>query len=93
MNTPQEQTRDNIITFTKRYLDIESRKDVLKTDSKALKEEFAMEGVPTSIVIRCINNIKRNKKKTDSELFEEDAIMTWLSENKDIDDLITSMVK
>lgn len=92
MNTPQEQTRDNIVNFAKRYLEIESRKEALKADTKALKEEFSMEGVPTTVVIRCLNQIKRNKKKTDSELFEEDAITTWLSENKDIDDSISSLV-
>lgn len=92
MNTPQEQTRDNIVNFAKRYLEIESRKEALKADTKALKEEFSMEGVPTAVVIRCLNQIKRNKKKTDSELFEEDAITTWLSENKDIDDSISSLV-
>ena len=90
--SPQEEARNNIVEFAKRYLALEMQKQQLKQDTKSLKEDFASEGVPTSVVIRVINSLKRTKKKSETELFEEECIETWLSENKDVDDVISDLI-
>lgn len=87
-----EEARTNIENFTKRFLDLQKQKKALDEDIKALKEEFKEEGVPVSIVTAVINKIKRDKKKTDSERFEEDTIQEWLVSNSDIDNDIGELV-
>lgn len=84
--------RNNIEAFTERFLNLEKQKKTINEDIKALREEFNQEGVPTSVVIRCINNIKRIKKKTDSELFEEETIQEWLQSNQGISDSISDII-
>lgn len=84
--------KNNIQAFAERFLNLEKQKEDLKADVKALKDEFNQEGVPTSVVIQCINQIKRNKKKTDSEIFEEDSIREWLLQDKNINDSISDLL-
>lgn len=84
--------KDNIAAFAERFINLEKQKEVLKQDVKALKDEFNQEGVPTSVVIRCINQIKRMKKKSDSELSEEEAIQEWLLSNDTISDGISDLI-
>lgn len=87
-----EEARTNIVNFTKRFLDLQKQKKALDEDIKALKEEFKEEGVPVSIVTSVINKIKRDKKKNDSERFEEDTIQEWLESNADIDNDIGELI-
>jgi len=83
-----EQARDNIESFSKRYINLLQQKKTLDEDIKALKDEFKEEGVPVGIVTKVINKIKANKKKTDSEIFEEEKIQEWLEASETIDDEI-----
>ena len=53
-------------------------------DVKALKEEFSEEGVPVKIVTQAINQIKRQKKMSDGEIFELDSITEWLLASREI---------
>lgn len=87
-----EEARTNIENFTKRFLDLQKQKKAIDQDIKALKDEFKEEGVPVSIVTSVINKIKREKKKTDSERFEEDTIQEWLVSNADIDNDIGELI-
>jgi len=87
-----EEARTNIVNFTKRLLDLQKQKKAIDEDVKALKEEFKEEGVPVGIVSSVINKIKREKKKTDSERFEEDAIQEWLVSDADIDNVIGELI-
>lgn len=84
--------RNNIEAFQERFLNLEKQKKTLNEDIKALKEEFNQEGVPTQVVVRCINNIKRLKRKTDSEVFEEEAIQEWLQSSQGISDSISDVI-
>lgn len=84
--------RNNIEAFAERYLELERQKELLKEDTKALREEFNQEGVPTQVVIRCINEIKKLKKKTESELSEEEAIQEWLLSNEGISSSISALI-
>lgn len=85
-------SRDNIEKFTKRFLNLEHQKKVIAEDIKALKEEFKEEGVPVGIVCQVINQLKREKKKSDSELYEIDVIKEWLQGSTEIDDSIGELV-
>lgn len=81
-----EESRANIEEFSKRYIELLKQKKELDADIKALKEEFKEEGVPVSIVTKVLNTLKAKKKKTDSEIFEEQTIQEWLEENTEVDD-------
>lgn len=87
-----ETVKNNIQVFAERFLNLEKQKELIKQDVKALKDEFNQEGVPTAVVIQCINQIKKDKKKTDSELFEEEAIREWLMQNQGISDSISELL-
>lgn len=80
-----EEARQNIESFSKRYLELLMQKKALDSDIKALKQEFNEEGVPTGKVASALNKIKAEKKKSDAELFEEETIKEWLESNSDID--------
>lgn len=79
------EAQKNIEEYAKRYLNLLKEKDGLNDDIKALKQEYKEEGVPVQIVSSVINQIKREKKKTQSEIFEEETIKDWLLGNADID--------
>ena len=83
-----EEVRTNIENFTRRWLELLNQKRVIEHDMKVLKDEFKEEGVPVGIVTKVINKIKTEKKKSDSELFEEDKIKEWLAANPEIDNSI-----
>lgn len=83
-----ETARTNIENFAKRLLELQKQKKTIDIDIKALKEEFKEEGVPVGVVQKIINKIKAIKKKSDTEIFEEDTIQEWLESNPDIDDSI-----
>lgn len=87
-----EEARQNIEAFSKRFLDLLKQKKTIDQDIKSLKDEFKEEGVPVGIVTAVINQIKREKKKTDSERFEEDTIKEWLQSNADIDNDIGELM-
>lgn len=83
-----EEAKANIENFTKRYANLLQQKKELDADIKALKNEFKEEGVPVAVVTKVFNRIKANKKKTESQLFEEETIQEWLEANTEIDDQI-----
>ncbi len=87
-----EEARTNIEEFTKRFLNLQMQKKAIDQDIKALKEEFKEEGVPVGIVTSVINKIKAEKKKSDSEIFEEDTIKEWLQTNAEIDNEIGALI-
>lgn len=87
-----ESARANIESFTKRFLNLEKQKKIINEDIKALKEEFKEEGVPVGIVCQVINQIKRDKKKSDTEIFELEVIKEWLETNTEIDDEIGDLI-
>lgn len=79
------EAQKNIEEYAKRYLNLLKEMAGLNDDIKALKQEYKEEGVPVQIVSTVINRIKREKKKTQSEIFEEETIKDWLLGNTDID--------
>lgn len=87
-----EESRQNIEEFTKRYINLLKEKKQIDQDIKALKDEFKEEGVPVGIVTSVFNKIKAEKKKSDSEIFEEETIKEWLQANPDIDNEIGILI-
>lgn len=87
-----EESRQNIEEFTKRYINLLKEKKQIDQDIKALKDEFKEEGVPVGIVTSVFNKIKAEKKKSDSEIFEEETIKEWLQANPDIDNEIGMLI-
>lgn len=86
------EARANIESFAKRLLNLLKEKKSIDEDIKALKEEFKEEGVPVGIVTSVLNRIKAEKKKSDSEKFEEDTIKEWLEANTEIDNEIGILI-
>jgi len=87
-----EEARENIENFAKRFLNLLIDKKVIDQDIKALKEEFKEEGVPVAVVTKALNQIKARKKKSDSEIFEEEKIQEWLEGNSEVDDSVGRLI-
>ena len=88
-----EEAKSNVISFTKRYIELLKQKKAIDEDIKELKNEFKEEGVPVGIVTSVFNRIKANKKKTDSELFEAETMTEWLEADQAVNDGIGELVE
>ena len=88
----EQEARENVENFTKEYLKLLLHKKTIDQDIKDIKDNYREDGVPVSMVCKVINRIKAAKKKTDSEVHEEDIITDWLEQNKDIDDSICTLM-
>lgn len=87
-----EEQRQNVENFTKRYIELLKQKKVIDQDIKALKDEFKEEGVPVGIVVKVFNEVKKMKKVSDSEIFEQEVIKDWIARNEEIDDGIGELL-
>lgn len=87
-----EEAKENVENFTKEYLKLLLHKKTIDEEIKEIKNNYKEDGVPVSVVCKVINKIKSAKKKTDSEMHEEDIIAEWLESNKDIDDSISTLM-
>lgn len=87
-----DETKTLVNEFAERYLNLLLQKKAVDQDVKELKQEFDEQGVPTKIVMKAINNLKRNKKSNDSEKFEIEKFEAWLAENQKIDDVLTEVM-
>lgn len=85
-------SKDLVNQFGVRYLNLISKKKVIDCDIKALKQDFDEQGIPTKLVIKAINNIKREKKASQSERFEIEKFEDWLRENQEIDTTLTELL-
>ncbi len=88
----EQEARENVENFTKEYLKLLLHKKTIDQDIKDIKDNYKEDGVPVNMVCKVINRIKAAKKKTDSEMHEEDIITDWLEQNKDIDDSICTLM-
>jgi uncharacterized protein (UPF0335 family) len=88
----EQEARENVENFTKEYLKLLLHKKTIDQEIKDIKDNYKEDGVPVSVVCKVINRIKASKKKTDSEIFEEDVICEWLEQNKDIDTSISTLM-
>jgi uncharacterized protein (UPF0335 family) len=86
------ENRENVENYTKRLISLLKQKKTIDQDIKALKDEFKEEGVPVSVVSKVFNTVKKQKKQTEDQIFEEDVIKDWLENNTDIDDGIGELL-
>ena len=84
-------SKDLVNQFGERYLNLVLAKRVVDQDIKALKQEFNEQGIPTKLVVKAINNIKKDKKVSQSEKFEMEKFEDWLRENQKIDNALTEI--
>ncbi len=87
-----EESRQNTENFTKEFLKLQTQKKMIDQEIKDVKDAYKEDGVPVGTVCKVINNIKSNKKKSQSEQTEQNIIEEWLENNKEIDDIITSLI-
>ncbi len=87
-----DEVKGNVESFTKRLINLQLDKKEIDAQIKDLKDEFKEEGVPIGMVVSVINRIKAQKKKTDAERFEEEAIKDWLESNHEIDNAIGTLI-
>ena len=87
-----EEARANTEAFAKRLVSLLQDKKNIDEDIKSLKAEFKEEGVAVGIVTTAINQLKKDKKMTDSDRFEIDTIRGYLESNADIDNAIGELV-
>lgn len=92
VRTSQE-AKQSIKEFTTRLIHLLNEKKKIDHDIKELKNEYKEDGVPVSIVTKALNIIKAKKRKTDSQIFEEETIQEWLEEDKDISDKISELME
>lgn len=87
----QEEAKNNIEEFARRFLNLQQEKKKIDADIKELKDEYKEEGVAVGSVVKVINKIKADKKRTEGDKFEQESIEEWLRQSKDIDDKIAEL--
>lgn len=83
-----EESNQNIKDYVTELLEFQMRKKEIDEEIKALKQEYKDRGVAVSVVTTCVNKIKAQKKKTDSERFEEEMLIEMLESDINIDNSI-----
>jgi uncharacterized protein (UPF0335 family) len=83
-----EEAKGNVLEFTTSYIRLLEAKKILQQDIKDLKDNYKEEGVPVGIVCKVFNQIKADKKKSETEIAELDIIRDWLESDQSIDDSI-----
>lgn len=84
----QEDARKNVNAFAHGLADFLLRKKAIDAEIKEFKEEYTAEGVPVQAVASLLNKMKAQKKKTESQIFEEETMGEWLEADKELDDKI-----
>lgn len=87
-----EEARQSIENFARAYLELLLKKKELDGEIKDLKDAFKEEGVAVGIVCKALNKIKSEKKKSDSEIFEEEKVKEWLHGNPGIENSISELI-
>ncbi len=83
-----DEIKTNVEKCAKRLITLLVEKKEIDAQIKDLKQEFKEEGVAVGMVTAAINFIKAKKKKTDSEIFEQEAVTGILENNIEINNQI-----
>lgn len=84
-------TKEVMEQFISDLVNLEVEKTSINEKIKELKADYKEEGLPVGLIVKCFNKIKKSKKMTDSERFEEDAIETLLSESQVVDEALLKL--
>lgn len=92
---PATATMDDVkkftLEFTQRYINLQLEIKKIKADIKALKTEYAEQGLGTTAAIRALNTLMRKRKMSSTEQDELETIGEWLANSQEISDGITSL--
>lgn len=80
-----EETKENVKNFAKELVALLNAKKKIDEEIKELKNGYKEVGVPVNIVSKAISKVKSNKKKSEFEILEEEAIQEWIESDKDLD--------
>lgn len=86
------ETKESVLQFTTRYLNLQLEQKRIKEDIKVLRQEFEEQGIPTKVVVRAINEHKKIKKNGGHELQEMEMYMGWIAGDTKIDDLFVDLI-
>lgn len=79
------------IEYAERILNIKKQIAECNADIKELKREARLDGIPVGLVTKAINKIKAELKKSEAELFEEEAWYDKLKESETVVDKIAEL--
>lgn len=86
-----EETKKLALEFCRRYLNLEINKKQISLDVKALKNEFAEQGLNCSMILRALKKIMRDAKMSESEKSDIEVLENLLVSDKDVTDGIASV--
>lgn len=78
--------------FALRYINLMLQIKKIKQDIKALRQEFAEQGLDTAVVIRAIKQIQQEKKREMNEITNQQLMVDYLSKDKEFDDALTELM-
>jgi len=85
--------QDMIIDFAVRYLELQRQKKVIDVDIKALKQEYAEQGIAYQNTLKALTSLQKHKKMSDNVRFEVEAIESTLEQSKKVQDALESLSK
>ena len=86
-------TKVVIERFVADLTDMEVKKQLILEEIKDLKNDYKEEGIPVALITKLFKKTLNDKKKTDSERFEEETITEWLAESKIVDEACLKLTK
>lgn len=85
--------QDLIIDFAVRYLELQRQKKIVDVDIKALKQEYAEQGIAYQNTLKALTSLQKHKKMSDNVRFEVEAIESTLEQSKKVQDALESLAK
>ncbi len=86
-----KETAELFLEFGNRYMNLMLEKKRLAQDVKALKQEFAEQGVSVNAAARALNLLNSEHKKTKTEIVELEMLKKLFSKSKEILDKIADV--
>ena len=86
-----DEVRDMVIEFVKRYIRLQLEIKKIKEDIKALKKEFSEQGIPMKICTTAYNMVRKELKDNEGYYEEVAVYKEWMFSSKDVTDLITEL--
>ena len=86
-----DEVRDMVIEFVKRYIRLQLEIKKIKEDIKALKKEFSEQGIPMKICTTAYSMVRKELKDNEGYYEEVAVYKEWMFSSKDVTDLITEL--
>jgi uncharacterized protein (UPF0335 family) len=87
-----ENTQELIESFSSKLAALELEKKNINLRIKDLKDDYTEEGLAVQVVTAAYNQTKKDKKMSDSERFEFEAIQGFLRKSKIVDDSLSKLL-